>query len=46
MQPCLIGGHNNDIISGVDYSGFKSGQATNNDGMQQHRGIGVVLQVS
>jgi hypothetical protein len=45
-QPCLIGGHNDNIISGVDHPDFKSNRATSNDGMWQHRGTSVVLQAT
>lgn len=37
-QPYLIGGHNDNIVSGVDYSEFNSGRDTNDDGGQQHWG--------
>jgi hypothetical protein len=45
MQPCLIGGKNDSVVSGEDRLGFKFGRAINDDSMRQHRGINVVLQV-
>jgi hypothetical protein len=46
VQPCLIVGHNDNIISGVGPPCFKSGRITNDDSMQQHRSTSVVLHVS
>jgi hypothetical protein len=41
-------GYKYDIVSGVDHSGFKSGQTTNDDNMRQHQDtdIGVILECS
>jgi hypothetical protein len=45
-QLCLIGGHNDGIISSMDHPRFKSGQATSDNGMRQHWDNDVVLQDS
>jgi hypothetical protein len=33
VEPCLIGGHNDDIVSGVNHPGFKFGWTISNDSM-------------
>lgn len=45
MQPCLIGGHNDGIVNGVNHPRFKSDLTTNGDGMLKNRGISVMLKV-
>jgi hypothetical protein len=43
VQPCLIGDHDDVIVSSVDHSKFKFGRTTSDDGMRHHQSISVIL---